>query len=511
MKVFISYRRDDSAGHAGRVHDRLVREFGRDLLFMDVDAIPLGVNFIKVLREQVVACDVLLALIGPNWLNARDDEGNRRLNNPNDFVRIEIATALHRDIPVIPILLEGAKIPKADQLPKDLKELAVRNALDVRHASFHNDMDKLVRSLRSQDLDAPPPSAAEGETGAALESHPGADLQAPHKPAAPAKAEIEARQRLEGEARQKAEAEARQKAEAEVRQRMEAEARQRIEAEAREKAETEARQKAEAEARQKAEAEARQKTDVKAPARRWPIIIGAAGAAAAACVGGIVLWAVKQTPSSPTPSPPVAAVTTVPTPVVPPKPIPAIACSGDKVLLDENFSVADPAWGNQDNEFSIKDGSAFLKPDSHRYRMALDKSFLFDNADICLTVTAVEIANPQNSNGGIVFWAQSFRSFFVLDIATNGYFGIARRLNETWVRQPLDWTASDVVVQGLNKPNQLRLTIQDQVLSVSINGKPVSKLRAQAPDAPSFVGLYAESSDKVDTWKFNALRVTNVK
>jgi hypothetical protein len=140
-KVFISYRRDDSAGHAGHVHDRLEREFGHDLLFMDVDSIPLGANFFKVLSERVGQCDVLLAVIGPNWLTVRDDEGVRRLDNPKDFVRIEIATALQRDIPVIPILLDGARIPKADQLPEDLKELTMRNGLDVRHASFHSDMD----------------------------------------------------------------------------------------------------------------------------------------------------------------------------------------------------------------------------------------------------------------------------------------------------------------------------------------------------------------------------------
>ncbi len=147
-KIFISYRRNDSAGHAGRVMDRLEREFGLDQLFMDVDAIPLGANFVKVLREEVAKCDVLLAVIGPNWLETRDDDGNRRLDNPNDFVRIEVAAALQRDIPVIPILLDGAGIPKANQLPKNLKELASRNGLSVRHDSFHGDMDRLIRGLK---------------------------------------------------------------------------------------------------------------------------------------------------------------------------------------------------------------------------------------------------------------------------------------------------------------------------------------------------------------------------
>src|SRR5215467_9390843 len=133
-KIFISYRRDDSAGHAGRVHDRLEREFGRDLLFMDVDAIPLGADFVNVLSDEVAKCDVLLAIIGPNWVDARDELGHRRLDSAQDFVRIEIAVALKRGIPVIPILLEGTRVPRPEQLPDDLKGLTRRNGLDVRHA-----------------------------------------------------------------------------------------------------------------------------------------------------------------------------------------------------------------------------------------------------------------------------------------------------------------------------------------------------------------------------------------
>ena len=124
-------------------------EFGIDRLFMDVEAIPLGIDFIKALREEVSKCGVLLAVIGENWLNSPDKKGDRRLDNPDDLVRIEIATALERDIPVIPVLLDGARIPTGDELSEDLKALSRRNGLDVRHASFHRDMSKLVQSLKN--------------------------------------------------------------------------------------------------------------------------------------------------------------------------------------------------------------------------------------------------------------------------------------------------------------------------------------------------------------------------
>src|SRR5262245_12623617 len=149
-KVFISYRRDDSAGYAGRVRDRLEHELGRDLVFMDVDAIPLGTNFSKFLHEEIAKCGVLLAMIGPNWSDALDEHGNRRLDDPNDLVRIEIAAALQRNIPVLPILLDGARIPKDNQLSEDLKELALRNGMEIRHASFQDDMNRLIRDLKGQ-------------------------------------------------------------------------------------------------------------------------------------------------------------------------------------------------------------------------------------------------------------------------------------------------------------------------------------------------------------------------
>jgi hypothetical protein len=147
-RIFIGYRRDDSSGTAGRLHDRLVPAFGRKKLFMDVDDIPAGVDFSSYLNDQLATCDVFLAVIGPNWLDAKDDSGHRRLDNPNDFVAVEIAAALGRNIRVIPITVDGAQVPKATQLPDLLKPLALRNAIEIRNAYFGRDAETLIKKVR---------------------------------------------------------------------------------------------------------------------------------------------------------------------------------------------------------------------------------------------------------------------------------------------------------------------------------------------------------------------------
>jgi TIR domain len=112
---FISYRRDDSAGHAGRLFDRLSDHFGRDQVFMDIDSIEPGVDFAQVVEDTMGRCDAVVALIGPHWLTVADSTGRRRLDNPEDFVRLELATALKRGIRVIPALVHGAAIPRAEE------------------------------------------------------------------------------------------------------------------------------------------------------------------------------------------------------------------------------------------------------------------------------------------------------------------------------------------------------------------------------------------------------------
>ena len=122
--VFICYRRDDTAGYAGRIYDTLRTAFGRASLFMDVDNIAPGVDFVEDLGRAVARCDVLLAIIGPHWLAPAGAAGKPRLDDANDFVRVEIESALRRGILVIPILVQGATMPAPDDLPPSLRPWA---------------------------------------------------------------------------------------------------------------------------------------------------------------------------------------------------------------------------------------------------------------------------------------------------------------------------------------------------------------------------------------------------
>ena len=155
--VFISYRRKDSEGESGRLFDDLSSHFGSESVFMDVSAIEPGRDFRKAIDQSVTTCNVLLAIIGQEWLELKDPSGRRRLEDPNDFVRLEIASALRRDIPLIPVLVRGAKMPDADRLPPDLKELVYRNAVELTHARWKSDVQLLIRALRPY-LDVRPPS-----------------------------------------------------------------------------------------------------------------------------------------------------------------------------------------------------------------------------------------------------------------------------------------------------------------------------------------------------------------
>lgn len=145
--IFISYRRDDTEGEAGRLFDDLVRAYGDNSVFMDVAGINPGMDFRKAIDDNVSSCGVLLAMIGPTWAGITNSSGERRLDDPNDFVRLEIASALGRDIAVIPVLVHDAKMPRPDQLPENLKNLAYRNSVEITHARWNSDVQLLTQAL----------------------------------------------------------------------------------------------------------------------------------------------------------------------------------------------------------------------------------------------------------------------------------------------------------------------------------------------------------------------------
>ncbi len=168
--VFISYRREDSGGFAGRIYDRLTNRLGRESVFFDVDNIPPGMDFVDVLTERVGACDALVAVIGKRWISATDKNNQRRLDDPHDFVRIEIQAALERGVRVIPVLVEGAAMPKADDLPDSLKKLARRQGIEISHNRFDSDVERLTRALAMLEEELRQREAAEGERAARAET-----------------------------------------------------------------------------------------------------------------------------------------------------------------------------------------------------------------------------------------------------------------------------------------------------------------------------------------------------
>lgn len=148
-RIFISYRRSDSADVTGRLYDRLIARFGKAAIFKDVDSIPLGVDFRDHLQNVVGQCHVVLAVVGKDWLNVTSEDGRRRLDDPGDYVRIEIEGALKRSIPVVPLLVRGASMPQEDDLPESLRPFAFRNGTPIRSdPDFHNDVDRLITGLQ---------------------------------------------------------------------------------------------------------------------------------------------------------------------------------------------------------------------------------------------------------------------------------------------------------------------------------------------------------------------------
>lgn len=142
-KVFVCYRREETAAHAGRIYDAMVARFGAGNVFMDVDLAP-GVDFVERITEVVSACQVLIVVMGPNWATVEDEEGNPRVGDPNDFVRLEVEAGLRRpEVTSIPVLVAGARMPRREDLPEGVRAITRRNALELSEARWRYDVGRL--------------------------------------------------------------------------------------------------------------------------------------------------------------------------------------------------------------------------------------------------------------------------------------------------------------------------------------------------------------------------------
>lgn len=145
--IFISYRRDDASGFAGRLHEALIRRFGTNHIFRDIDSVGIGRDFVQVIDDAVADCAALVAIIGQEWLHAEGADGRPRIENPDDFVRREIASALEQRVLVIPVLVEGAAMPRPEELPAPLVPLAHRNAIEITDNHWDYDVRRLVDAI----------------------------------------------------------------------------------------------------------------------------------------------------------------------------------------------------------------------------------------------------------------------------------------------------------------------------------------------------------------------------
>jgi hypothetical protein len=163
LTIFLSYRRDDTSGHVGRLSDRLCARFGHEAVFRDLDSITPGRDFVVAIDGAIAASDAVLAVIGRNWLSARDASKRRRLDDPSDYVRVEIVTALEKGVRVIPLLVDGATMPDAAKLPEPLAPLARRHALELSDTRWDYDVQRLIEVL---DPTSPETLTGSGQTGA---------------------------------------------------------------------------------------------------------------------------------------------------------------------------------------------------------------------------------------------------------------------------------------------------------------------------------------------------------
>lgn len=507
-KIIISYRRSDSDAIAGRIRDKLAGHYGEGSVFMDIDNIPFGIDFRDHIRDALFENDMLIVVVGPRWVG-QGKGGHLRIKEETDPVRIEVETALEREIPVIPVLVNNATMPKPSELPDSLRNFAYRNAAEVDAGrDFHQHMDRLIRSmdkvLIGKGVTPPPPSAAEA-----------APPPPPPPPAMPATPLVEAPPIAAAPEREPAKPTPR--ADPPV----------------------PATPAAASPPYQPPPTTGANTTGTNTTAaypppkpQRVGLIIalaagGSAVLAAAIVAGGMWLYAPRMvpTPVAPPPAAPPAPApqavlpppTPPPAPVAPPAPvIPASTAASCKpqgtVAFYDDFKTEDPGWNLTDKkETYYADGQLAVKAEANTTWAIVYRSLLYKNATVCATVKTPPAAKAMDKpGGGVIFWAADYRNYYVVLTYADGSYLISRKINGSWAN-----VAPKRVFEGsrtgLGAVNQIKVTTVGNAATVFINDRKVQDLKGQPPKNGGAVGVFGESEKEgVNEWRYLDIAVTEL-
>jgi hypothetical protein len=476
-KIVVSYRREDSEAIAGRIRDRLVGHYSPESVFMDIDSIPYGVDFREQIQDALRSTDILVAVIGPKWTGAA--RGRRaRIREESDPVRIEIERALESGITLVPILVNGAKMPKAADLPDSLRDLSYRNAAVVDAGrDFHQHVDRLIRSMDQILAVTPASGSASTALTAQISPAPAAVVNTVLKsdsgnrsaPSPKPAAETAPEARVGDEATAVGGPHEGETVAADI---------------------------------------IITSRPIRAP-RRWVMALAIGAAICMPLLGGGYFYLqsvdLKWPMASPTSEPPkgpgsplsVAAIDTSCKP------------NGAAAFYDD-FKTPEGGWGQSSEANFFKDGRMVLQPKINEFEKWIYFPLLFKDAVICSEVISPsEIKNPdQDVAGGIIFWAMDIGNYYVAEIHANRSYSIWRRVSGKWV-SVVPRTPAPELREGPNAVNQLKVSTGRNRAALFANGTKLVDFWGQPPGRGGAVGLFGQSEkDASNEWKFSSISVT---
>jgi hypothetical protein len=473
-QIIVSYRRADSDAIAGRIRDRLANHFGENSIFMDIDSIPFGIDFRDHIQEALRQNDILIAVIGPKWLGLGKG-GHARIMEETDPVRLELETALSQGSPVIPVLVNGARMPKPSELPDSLKDLAYRNAADVDAGrDFHQHMDRLIRSmdriLAAKSKSPLPIAESTAEKGSPAISSPSASLGDPAAVVAPATSPTIS---LREPPRQIHSTDGQMLAPEE------------------------------------------KNTTTPGYKRATWLVIALTGVVCAslAAAAWLYLRTGQQTAQVTAPAPQ-AQPQPPPSPQPPPRPATTVA-TGCKLnpapTFIDDFKTVDPGWNLGSPVAYYVDGQVELKGLEGKFAIALYQPFRFKDLTLCATIKSPSVVGSSDitANGGIVFWATDTSNFYSATLQVDGSYEIYRQANGSWL-PVIPRTRSDNINTGANAINEIRVTTADTIATLYINGTKVQEFRGQPPKQKSMIGIFgASNKDERNDWRVLTVAVTD--